>query len=320
MSTLRVDNIKGRTGSTVTVADSNNLSVSGSLSVSGVTTFTSSGELNLQGTNINSGTRGDVLAYDSTENSKLSLGSAGQVLKSDGNDVVFGDLGGATNVYYVAKNGVDAAGRGGSIDAAWASIKYACSNLPVTPTKAAPAVIFVKSGTYEETQLPIIIPEYTTIVGDNLRATTIKPAPGLDSGGSTLNSRSTMFRCSNGVIIQDILCDGMGGYTPGSPGSDPTAATLGGVYFALNGTSPITDKSPYIYNVTTFGAGATGAVVDGFFIQVETAVCCSTLLLISTVMDWVFGRRIMLTQKSFLDLLTTVRLVIPQLVVPRLDL
>jgi hypothetical protein len=264
MSTLRVDNIKGRTGSTVTVSDSNNLSVSGSLSVSGVTTFTSSGELNLQGVNINSGTRGDVLAYDSNGKiTKVTLGSSGQVLKSDGTDVVFGDLGGATNVYYVAKNGVDAAGRGGSIDAAWASVKYACSNLPVTPTKAAPAVIFVKSGTYEESQLPIIVPEYTTIVGDNLRATTIKPAAGLDSGGSTLNTRSTLFRCSNGVIIQDILCDGMGGYTPGSPGSDPTAATLGGVYFALNGTSPITDKSPYIYNVTTFGNGATGAVVDG---------------------------------------------------------
>ena len=64
MSTLRVDNIKGRTGTTVNIPDSNNLSVSGSLSVSGVTTFTSSGELNLQGVNINSGTRGDVLAYD----------------------------------------------------------------------------------------------------------------------------------------------------------------------------------------------------------------------------------------------------------------
>ena len=105
MSTLRVDNIKGRTGSTVTVADSNNLSVSGSLSVSGVTTFTSSGELNLQGTNINSGTRGDVLAYDSTGKLvKVSLGSAGQVLKSDGTDLAFGDLAGATNVYYVTKN------------------------------------------------------------------------------------------------------------------------------------------------------------------------------------------------------------------------
>ena len=264
MSTLRVDNIKGRTGTTVNIPDSNNLSVSGSLSVSGVTTFTSSGELNLQGTNINSGTRGDVLAYDSTGKLvKVSLGSAGQVLKSDGTDLAFGDLAGATNVYYVAKNGVDAAGRGGSIDSAWASIKYAVTNLPTTPTKTSPAVIFVKAGTYLEAQLPIIIPEYTTIVGDNLRATTIKPAAGLDSGGSTLNNRSTLFRCSNGVIIQDILCDGMGGYQVGSPGSDPTAATLGGVYFALNGASPVTDKSPYIYNVTTFGNGATGAVVDG---------------------------------------------------------
>ena len=264
MSTLRVDNIKGRTGTTVNIPDSNSLSVSGSLNVTGVTTFSSGAELNLQGTNINSGTRGDVLAYDNTGKLvKISLGTAGQVLKSDGTDVAFGDPGGATNVYYVSKNGVDAAGRGGSIDASWASLKYACSNLPTTPTKTNPAVIFVKSGTYEETALPIVVPEYTTIVGDNLRATTIKPAAGLDSGGSTLNNRSTLFRCSNGVIIQDILCDGMGGYQPGSPGSDPTAATLGGVYFALNGTSPITDKSPYIYNVTTFGDGATGAVVDG---------------------------------------------------------
>ena len=264
MSTLRVDNIKGRTGTTVNIPDSNNLSVSGSLSVSGVTTFTSSGELNLQGVNINSGTRGDVLAYDSNGKiTKVSLGASGQVLKSDGTDLVFGSLAGATNVYYVTKDGVDAAGRGGSIDAAWASLKYACSNLPITPTKAAPAVIFVKAGTYEEAQLPIIVPEYTTIVGDNLRATTIKPAPGLDSGGSVVNQRSTLFRCSNGVIIQDILCDGMDGYQVGSPASDPTAGTLGGVYFALNAQSPITDKSPYIYNVTTFGNGATGAVVDG---------------------------------------------------------
>ena len=264
MSTLRVDNIKGRTGTTVNIPDSNNLSVSGSLSVSGVTTFTSSGELNLQGVNINSGTRGDVLAYDSNGKiTQLTLGSAGQILKSDGTDLVFGDLAGATNVYYVAKNGVDAAGRGGSIDSAWASIKYACSNLPTTPTKTSPAVIFVKAGTYLEGQLPIIIPEFTTIVGDNLRATTVKPAPGLDSGGSVVNQRSTLFRCSNGTIIQDILCDGMDGYQVGSPASDATAGTLGGVYFALNAQSPITDKSPYIYNVTTFGAGATGSVVDG---------------------------------------------------------
>ena len=263
MSTLRVDNIKGRTGTTVNIPDSNNLSVSGSLTVTGVTTFSSGAQLSLQGTDINSGNRGDVLYYDANGRlAKLTIGAAGAVLKSDGTDVSWGDIGGATNVYYVASNGVNAAGRGGSIDTAFASLKYACSNIG-TPTRTTPAVIFVKAGVYEEAQLPIIVPPYTTIVGDNLRATIIKPASGLDSGGSTLNNRSTLFRCSNGVIIQDLVCDGMGGYTPGSPGSDPTAATLGGVYFALNGASPITDKSPYIYNVTTFGDGATGAVIDG---------------------------------------------------------
>ena len=55
----------------------------------------------------------------------------------------------------------------------------------------------------------------------------------------------------------------MGGYTVGSPAYDPTVATLGGVYFALNSASTITEKSPYIYNVTTFGDGATGAYIDG---------------------------------------------------------
>ena len=263
MSTLRVDNIKGRTGTTVNIPDSNNLSVSGSLTVTGVTTFSSSAQLSLQGTDINSGNRGDVLYYDANGRlAKLTIGSAGAVLKSDGTDVSWGGIGGATNVYYVATNGTDAAGRGGSIDTAFRSLKYACSNIG-TPTRNTPAVIFVKAGVYEEAQLPIIVPEYTTIVGDNLRAAIIKPASGLDSSGSIVNNRSTLFRCSNGVIIQDLVCEGMGGYTPGSPGSDPTAATLGGVYFALNGTSPITDKSPYIYNVTTFGDGATGAVVDG---------------------------------------------------------
>ena len=263
MSTLRVDNIKGRTGTTVTIPDSNNLSVSGTLSVTGVSTYASGAQLNLQGVNINSGTRGDILYYDSNGKiAKLSIGAAGSVLKSDGTDVSWGGIGGATNVYYVATNGVDAVGRGGSIDTAYRTLKYACTNI-TTPTAGSPAVIFVKAGVYEEGQLPIIIPPYTTIVGDNLRATIIKPASGLDSSGSVLNNRSTLFRCSNGTIIQDVVLDGMGGYTPGSPASDPTVATIGGVYFGLNSASPITDKSPYIYNVTSFGPGATGALVDG---------------------------------------------------------
>ena len=263
MSTLRVDKIKSRTGTTVTIPDSQNLAVSGNVTVSGQQSFAAGSQLNLQGENVNTGTRGDVLYYDSNgQIAKLNVGAAGAVLKSDGTDVSWGAIGGAPNIYYVATNGVDAAGRGGSVDTAWKTVKYACGQMG-TPTATAPAILFVKGGVYEETQLPIIVPPYTTITGDSLRTTVIKPASGLDSGGSVLNTKSTLFRLSNGTIVQDLVCDGMTGYIVGSPAYDPTVATLGGVYFALNSQSVISEKSPYIYNVTTFGDGATGAYIDG---------------------------------------------------------
>ena len=263
MSTLRVDKIKSRTGTTVTIPDSQNLTVTGSLTVSGSQSFAAGSTLNLQGTDVNTGTRGDVLYYDANGKiAKLSIGSSGAVLKSDGSDVSWGAIGGTPKVYYVATSGVDEAGRGGSIDTAWKTIKYACSNIG-TPSATTPAIIFVKGGVYTEVQLPIIIPPFTTIAGDSLRTTVIQPGTGLDSGGSILNTRSTLFRCSNGVIVQDLVCDGMGGYTPGSPAHAPENATIGGVYFALNAANVISQKSPYIYNVTSFGVGATGALIDG---------------------------------------------------------
>ena len=96
MSTLRVDKIKGRTGTTVTIPDSNNLTVTGGLTVSGSQSFAAGSTLSLQGENINSGTRGDVLYYDSSgQIAKLNIGSAGAVLKSDGTDVSWGAIGGA---------------------------------------------------------------------------------------------------------------------------------------------------------------------------------------------------------------------------------
>ena len=57
--------------------------------------------------------------------------------------------------------------------------------------------------------------------------------------------------------------DGMGGYVAGSPAHKPESATIGGVYLAFNNASVISTKSPYIYNCTSFGNGATGAVLDG---------------------------------------------------------
>ena len=234
------------------------------LNLTGISTLSTSAELNLGGgTNINTGTRGDILFYNSSNTiQKLSLGASGKILKSNGSDLVYGDSGTVANVYYVSSAGTDASGFGGSVDRAFASIKYACSNIG-TPTAAAPAIIFVKAGVYEEGQLPIVVPPHTTIAGDSLRATIIKPASGLDSGGSVQNNRSTLFRMSNATVLQDLVMDGMGGYTPGSPAHKPESATIGGVYLALNNASPVSTKSPYIYNCTSFGNGATGAVLDG---------------------------------------------------------
>ena len=112
------------------------------LNLTGITTLSSSAELNLGGgTNINTGTRGDILVYNASGNiTKLTLGVSGKVLKSNGSDLTFGDVGGTTNVYYVAKSGSDASGYGGSMDTPFLTLKYAVANIG-TPTATAPTIL-----------------------------------------------------------------------------------------------------------------------------------------------------------------------------------
>ena len=61
------------------------------LNLTGITTLSTSAQLNLGGgTNINSGTRGDILFYNSAGRiEKLSLGATGKILKSNGTDLVY---------------------------------------------------------------------------------------------------------------------------------------------------------------------------------------------------------------------------------------
>ena len=247
------------------LAATDTLDLTGSgLNLTGITTLSTGAQLNLGGgTNINTGSRGDILFYNSAGRiEKLSLGATGKILKSNGTDLVYGDSGSIANVYYVSPSGTDASGFGGSVDRPFKTIKYASANIG-TPTSTNPAILFIKAGTYEEAQLPIVVPPHTTIAGDSLRATIIKPASGLDSSGSVQNNRSTMFRMSDATVLQDLVMDGMGGYTPGSPNYAPESATIGGVYLGFSSVSPILGKSPYIYNCTSFGNGATGALLDG---------------------------------------------------------
>ena len=75
------------------------------------------------------------------------------------------------NVFYVAEEGSDT-NSGRQISRAFASIRYATDYVSanVSPSATNPITIYVKSGVYEEV-LPIHVPNYVTVVGDNIRNT-----------------------------------------------------------------------------------------------------------------------------------------------------
>ena len=87
-------------------------------------------------------------------------------------------------VYYVTKEGSDA-NSGRSISRGFASLRHACDFIAAktgadAPSATNPHTIYVKAGVYEET-LPITIPQFVSVIGDNLRTSIIKPKTGLAS-------------------------------------------------------------------------------------------------------------------------------------------
>jgi len=87
-------------------------------------------------------------------------------------------------VYYVTKEGSDA-NNGRSISRGFASLRHACDFIAAktgadAPSASNPHTIYVKAGVYQET-LPIQIPQFVSVIGDNLRTSVIKPKTGLDS-------------------------------------------------------------------------------------------------------------------------------------------
>ena len=188
----------------------------------------------------------------------IPLDSRGKSISVDATGAGLTWLGGTSsnNVIYVAPHGVNAAGNGNNIATPYASIKYACSNA------ADGATIFVKTGTYTE-QLPIVVPSNVAIVGDNQRTVIVQPASGNSDDGVTLNTQSTMFKMSNGSILNKMTFKGMTGWVPGTTAEDITTSTVKGVVVGFNPASPVTTKSPYVLECAFIGSGAIGALIDG---------------------------------------------------------
>ena len=125
--------------------------------------------------------------------------------------------------------------------------------------------INIKTGIYQEI-IPIKIPRNCALMGDELRSTNVQPAAGYESIGLD------MFRVNNGSGIRNMTLQGITGDLPLGANDNGTRIPTGGAFVTLDpGTGPddtsvwITNKSPYVQNVTTFGTACIGMKIDGTY-------------------------------------------------------
>ena len=149
-------------------------------------------QLMAQGTTTNT-TAGDITYYGSIGNTRLPIGSAGQVLTVGTNGYpTWGNPNAEGSVYYVSDDTGSDSYNGTSLNAAFKTLRKACDTI------TGPATVYVKAGTYNE-KLPITVPANVTIIGDGMRNTTITPLLGSatatytasGSSGTTLKVSST---------------------------------------------------------------------------------------------------------------------------------
>ena len=136
------------------------------------------------------------------------------------------------NVLYVSKSGNDL-NDGRSLASTKLTIKSAVSAAGTGTT------IFVKSGDYTE-NTPITVPDFVSIVGDNLRSVTVR----------STTSTNDMFYVNNGVYIAHMTF---------KDHEAPAAA----ISFPPDGSAGVISTSPYVQNCTSMTTDGTGMRVDG---------------------------------------------------------
>lgn len=136
------------------------------------------------------------------------------------------------NVLYVSKSGNDL-NNGLALNTSKLTIKAAVE-LATNGT-----TIFVKSGDYTEDN-PIFVPEGVSIVGDNLRTVTVRPA----------NITQDLFWVTNGCYLEQMTF---------KDHEAPAAA----VAFPDDSSMTVIHTSPYVQNCTSMTTTGTGMRVDG---------------------------------------------------------
>ena len=121
--------------------------------------------------------------------------------------------------------------------------------------------IMVSTGEYKEDN-PVIIPDYVSVVGDNLRTTIIRP----------LNANQDIFRIRNGAYLLGVTFkDGLDAFNvPSFTGryctafDDPFDTGVDRTGYIGLRDRPLITQSPYIQNVSIISfLGLSGCLVDG---------------------------------------------------------
>jgi hypothetical protein len=136
------------------------------------------------------------------------------------------------NVLYVSKSGNDS-NDGRSLASTKLTIRSALSIATRGTT------IFVKSGDYVENN-PMTVPDFVSVVGDNLRSVTVRPQ----------NVTQDLFYVNNGCYIAAMTF---------KDHVSPAAA----VAFNPDGSAGVISTSPYVQNCTSMTSNGTGMRVDG---------------------------------------------------------
>jgi len=176
----------------------------------------------LSGSNTGMKNRGDLLTYNlsrdlvgdgSTFNeTSVPIGELGQLATIDDADTIFYNFWGQSDkVRYVSADESIALDddtdpeRGISPFKPFRTIRYACEHIEDLNTASEHYTIRVSTGEYEEV-LPIIVPEKVAVVGDELRATQVRPKP---ANPALANDRPYSLVALDHIsdIIQDLFAN-----------------------------------------------------------------------------------------------------------------
>ncbi len=161
------------------------------------------------------------------------------------------------------------------------------------PNQILPATtISVKTGTFNEV-LPIVIPEYTAVVGDELRSTVIQPAaanPLLASDKE--KTTSALLRIKD--VVDDLIQNNDVTVTIGN--SEPQQY-IGGFKGDSTITTEVANKTSIVYDILQNGLGSVPAIsltdptgYDSGYLNARRLLVSNKAFLISEISNWILAQ------------------------------